>query len=115
METMVGGTLTHNPKDILAYGKIWHFYIDTRTRFDVDSATYLVKPLGKTVNDYWLYCCPDCGKFHAVHDDIVKRKRPFDCGCRGHNPKKHTRKMPWPDGSLIDLPSWKISLDVEDW
>lgn len=112
VECLMDGMITHVPGDIVAYGKTRRFYIDQRTAHGKAPKPDRVKPLGKDVADYWLYVCPDCGLIHAVHNDIVRMKRPFDCGCHFHDRRKHTRKFLAPDKKALEIPVKKILLDV---
>ena len=81
METLIDGVRTHEPKDIVVYGTVRRFYIDLRTEYKKDPLPDKVWPLGRTINNYWLYVCPDCGLIHAVHNDLVGGGKVVNCGC----------------------------------
>ncbi len=112
MEGLVDGIITHKLSDVLAYGRTRRFYIDQRTEHDASPEPYVVKPLGKDTGGYWLYICPDCGLIHAIHNDVVRMKRPIDCGCHFHNRRKHTRMFLGPGKIAMEFPVKKILLDV---
>ncbi len=112
MELLVDGMITHKTGDILAYGRTRRFYIDQRTERRKAPKPDIVKPLGKDTGGYWLYVCPDCGLIHAIHNDVVRMKRPFDCGCHFHDRQKHTRKFVGPGKKIVKFPVKKILLDV---
>lgn len=114
MECLMDGMITHTPGDILVYGKTRRFYIDQWTAHGKSPKPDRVKPLGKAVNDYWLYVCPDCGLIHAVHNDIVRRNRPIDCGCHHHDKRKHTRMILGPGKKPFEFPVKKILLNYAD-
>lgn len=113
-ECLLDGVITHMLEDILAYGKTRRFYIDQRTAHGKSPKPDRVKPLGRTVNGYWLYVCPDCGLIHAIHNDVVRRNRPFDCGCHYHNNRKHTRTILDPGKRPFEFPVKKILLDISE-
>lgn len=114
MECLLDGVITHKSGDLLVYGETRRFYIDQRTAHKLAPEPDVVKPLGKTVNGYWLFACPDCGLIHAIHNDVVRMKRPFACGCHLHNKRMRTRMLLGPDKKLIKFPAKKILLDVSE-
>jgi len=40
-------------------------YIDTRTRFDLEQNSHIVKPVTFHKGHFW-YICPDCSKLHVT-------------------------------------------------
>ena len=114
MECLLDGMITHVKGDMVVYGNARRFYIDQRTEYMKAPEPDRVKPLGKTVFGYWLYVCPDCGLIHTIHNDVVRMKRPFDCGCRLNNKQRHTRKLFWLGKRAVEVPVKKILLDTPE-
>lgn len=117
VELLIGGKHTHIPEDVLVYGNSRRFYIDRRTKQRLDPEAYLVRPLGMTVNKYWLYICPDCGSVHSIHADLIKAGRPIYCGCR-EGKKSRSRTVVNRNGNKFRIPARKIiliaTLDAEE-
>lgn len=106
IELLIDGTITHEFGDVLRYGQSRKFFIDKRTKSKLEPEHDVVFPLGKTVCNYWLYVCPDCGMVHAVHRDMLRKDKAIICGCRNSRFKRYII------GCRQRLPAKKIILDI---
>lgn len=89
------------------------FYIDRRTKYDVDRNIHYVKPVTFDRN-YYRYVCPNCQKIHAIHKSEVYIE--FYPSCIGmHNLKRKSgiQRLMF-KGEVLKLKTNKIKLIIQN-